>query len=77
MFFLDRREARKHSSPGKCVSCGTKLERKRRGALYCDEIKHVPPLFANKSSFTNHYTAIVPSRELLPRVNAVTDSLSC
>ena len=36
-FFRDRREARKHSSPGKCVYCGGKLEGKRRGALYCDE----------------------------------------
>ena len=38
VFFRDRLEARKHSSPGKCVNCGAKLEGKRRDALYCDEI---------------------------------------
>ena len=37
VFFRDKLEARKHSSPGKCVNCGAKLEGKRRGALYCDE----------------------------------------
>ena len=37
VFFRDRREARKHSSPGKCTNCGASLEAKRRGALYCDE----------------------------------------
>jgi hypothetical protein len=33
-FFGDHREARKHSTPGKCVYCGATLEGKRRGALY-------------------------------------------
>ena len=37
-FFDDRREARKHSTPGKCAYCRATLEGKRRGALYCDEI---------------------------------------
>src|SRR6266849_5555466 len=37
VFFRDRLEAKKHSSPGRCVYCGAKLEGKRRGALYCDE----------------------------------------
>ena len=36
-FFGDRQEAKKHSTPGKCVYCGGILEGKRRGALYCDE----------------------------------------
>ena len=38
VFFRDHREAKKHSTPGKCVYCGAALEGKRRGALYCDEI---------------------------------------
>src|SRR5579863_1963511 len=37
-FFANRLEAKKHSSPGKCVNCGAGLEGKRRGALYCDEL---------------------------------------
>ena len=37
VFFTDRLEARKHSSPGKCVNCGAKLEGKRSDAVYCDE----------------------------------------
>jgi Fe-S-cluster-containing dehydrogenase component len=37
-FFGDRQEAKKHTTPGKCVYCGGTLEGKRRGALYCDEI---------------------------------------
>jgi|SRR5579864_4400089 len=37
-FFANRLEAKKHSSPGRCVNCGAKLEGKRRGALYCDEL---------------------------------------
>ena len=37
VFFRDRLEARKHSSPGRCTYCGVKLEGKRRDALYCDE----------------------------------------
>jgi hypothetical protein len=36
-FFGDTREARKRSTPGKCVYCGATLEKKRRGALYCGE----------------------------------------
>ena len=36
-FFGDTREAKKRSTPGKCVYCGANLEGKRRGALYCDE----------------------------------------
>jgi hypothetical protein len=32
-FFGDTREAKKRSTPGKCVCCGATLERKRRGAL--------------------------------------------
>jgi hypothetical protein len=38
VFFADGREARKHSTPGKCVYCRASLNGKRRGALYCDEI---------------------------------------
>jgi len=38
VFFGDRREARKQSTPGKCVYCGAMLVGKRRGALYCDEV---------------------------------------
>jgi len=38
VFFGDRREARKHSTPGKCAYCGATLVGKRRGALYCDEV---------------------------------------
>src|SRR5690242_11375574 len=37
-FFGDQHQARKHSSPGKCVNCGASLKGKRRGALYCDEV---------------------------------------
>jgi len=37
-FFGDPREAKKHTTPGKCVYCRGTLEGKRRGALYCDEI---------------------------------------
>jgi hypothetical protein len=36
-FFVDRHQARKYSSPGKCANCGAPLQGKRRGALYCDE----------------------------------------
>ena len=32
-FFGDTREAKKRSTPGNCVYCGTTLEGKRRGAL--------------------------------------------
>jgi hypothetical protein len=37
-FFGDTGEAKKRSTPGKCVYCGASLDGKRRGALYCDEI---------------------------------------
>jgi hypothetical protein len=37
-FFVNAQDAKKHSTPGKCVYCGATLEGKRRGALYCDEI---------------------------------------
>ena len=37
VFFGNRREAIKHSTPGKCVYCGASLEGMRRGALYCTE----------------------------------------
>jgi hypothetical protein len=37
VFFADGREARKRSTPGKCVYCRATLNGKRRGALYCDE----------------------------------------
>ena len=37
LFFVDRLEARKHSTPGKCVYCGAGLTHKRRGSMYCDE----------------------------------------
>ncbi len=37
-FFGDTPEAKKRSTPAKCVYCGATLEGKRRGALYCDEI---------------------------------------
>jgi hypothetical protein len=36
-FFGDPQEAKKRSTPGKCVYCGATLEKKRRGALYCGE----------------------------------------
>jgi len=36
--FGDLQEAKKRSTPGRCVYCGASLEEKRRGALYCDEI---------------------------------------
>lgn len=38
-FFGDTREAKKRSTPGKCLHCGATLEGKRRGALYCDETR--------------------------------------
>jgi hypothetical protein len=38
VFFGDRREARKRSTPGKCVYYGATLEGKRKGTLYCDEV---------------------------------------
>lgn len=37
-FFVNGREARKHSTPGRCAYCKGTLQGKRRGALYCDEI---------------------------------------
>lgn len=38
VFFDDRRKARKHSTPGKCMYCGATIEGKRRGALHFDEV---------------------------------------
>lgn len=37
VFFRDRREARKHCTPGKCACCGGSLDSKKRGALFCDD----------------------------------------
>jgi len=37
-FFGDTREAKRHSTPGRCSFCAGTLEGKRRGAIYCDEI---------------------------------------
>ena len=39
VFFGDPREAKKRSTPGKCMYCGGSLEGKRRGALHCDETR--------------------------------------
>jgi hypothetical protein len=36
-FFQDQREARKHSSPGKCAYCGGALTGKKKGSIYCDD----------------------------------------
>ena len=36
-FFADQNEAKKHSTPGKCVYCGALLKDKRRGSIYCEE----------------------------------------
>lgn len=38
VFFGDRWEAQKRSTPGKCVYCGASLQGKRPGALYCDAV---------------------------------------
>jgi hypothetical protein len=37
-FFGDRREAKKAASPGKCAYCGGRLERKKPGAIFCDDV---------------------------------------
>ena len=38
VFFGESWEAKKRSTPGRCVYCGVSLDGKRRGALYCDEV---------------------------------------
>jgi hypothetical protein len=37
-FFGDRRKAEKLARPGRCAHCGGSLSRKKRGALYCDDV---------------------------------------
>jgi hypothetical protein len=37
VFFGDRREAKKHATPGKCAYCGGSLKGKKRGSIYCDD----------------------------------------
>ena len=37
IFFRDRREAKKHSAPGRCAYCGGSLRHKKRGALFCGD----------------------------------------
>ena len=37
VFFGNRREAKKHATPGRCAYCGGGLTRKKRGAIYCDD----------------------------------------
>jgi hypothetical protein len=39
--FEERREARTHSSPGKCGYCGASPRGKRRGAVYCEHVCQV------------------------------------
>ena len=36
-FFGDQREARKHSSPGRCAYCRGSLQGKKRGSIFCDD----------------------------------------
>lgn len=36
-FFKDPREAKKHSTPGKCAYCGGSLKGKKRGSIFCDD----------------------------------------
>ena len=36
-FFGDQREARKHSSPGRCAYCSGSLQGKKRGSIFCDD----------------------------------------
>jgi len=38
VFFGDSREAKKRSTPGKCVYCGATLEGKKRGSIFCDDV---------------------------------------
>jgi hypothetical protein len=51
-FFRDHREARKHSTPGRCTYCGATLKGKRRGARYCDEICKKRAARAERSRLT-------------------------
>ena len=37
VFFRDRKEAKKHSTPGKCLYCGASLVGKKRDAVFCDD----------------------------------------
>src|ERR1035441_6841221 len=37
-FFGNAQEAKKHSTPGRCVHCGVSLNDKKRGALYCHDV---------------------------------------
>lgn len=36
-FFGDEREARKHSSPGRCAYCRGSLQGRKRGSIFCDD----------------------------------------
>ena len=37
VFFTHVQQAKKHSSPGRCVYCHGGLEGKKRGSLFCDD----------------------------------------
>jgi hypothetical protein len=38
VLFGDRREAKKHATPGKCTPCGGSLKGKKRGSIFCDDV---------------------------------------
>jgi hypothetical protein len=38
VFFGDRREAMKAASLGKCAYCGGRLEGRKRGSIFCDDV---------------------------------------
>jgi hypothetical protein len=38
VFFGDRREAKKHATPGRCAHCGGSLKGKKRGSIFCDDV---------------------------------------
>ena|SRR6516162_1542327 len=38
LFFRDHKEAIKHSTPGKCAFCGSSLQGRKRGTLFCDDV---------------------------------------
>jgi hypothetical protein len=38
VFFGDRREVTKRTTPGKCAYCGGSLKGKKRGTIYCDDV---------------------------------------
>ena len=38
VFFGDRREAKKHATPGKCAYCAGSLTGKKRGSIFCDDV---------------------------------------